>query len=221
MKDILHIDDMDAESCMTSFRTIANTLMNKYLLRVRDSYYRIVDCEFYYCSSTHNDPYAHSHEHPGNSYGEWYFHGSGMDITLTTDHSFGGILIRGIAPLSDTGHIPTRNGAIAGPLKVCTEIFKQFGSILREDPLHFGLADIFSVPTFGLTRQARLFAVPRVGLNNSKDNEDNYGGRPYRFLSFLYLPHKESEKVRKYLLHHWDDPISPIEYEAFSTGRTW
>ncbi|MBC9909554.1 hypothetical protein [Chitinophaga varians] len=221
MTDLLHIDDMDTESCIASFRNIAGMLMNDHLLRVGENFYRVVDCEFYYCSDTHNDPYAYAHEHPRSSNGEWYFHGSGMDITLATDQSFGGILIRGIAPVADTRHLPSRAGAIAGPLKVCTEIFKQFGSIMREEPLYFGLVDISTIPAYNNISNARLFAVPRVGLNLAKDAEEIFHGRPYRFLSFLYLPHKESEKARRYLLHHPEDPLSPIEYDAYSSGRNW
>ncbi|SKA38226.1 Methylpurine-DNA glycosylase (MPG) [Chitinophaga eiseniae] len=221
MTDFLYIDDRDSDACITSFRKIADTIMNDHLLRAGDNRYRIVDCEFYYCSDTHNDPYAHARERIQSSSGEWYFHGTGMDITLSTDQTFGGILIRGIAPVADSQQLPSRTRTIAGPLKVCSEVFKQFGSVLREEPLYFGLENISSVKTHNSIDRARLFAVPRVALNSAKDPEEIFCGRPYRFLSFLYLPHKESEKARRYLIHHPEDPLSPVEYDAYASGRLW
>lgn len=221
MTDFLHIDDRDDEACMASFRKIADIIMNDHLLRAGENCYRIVDCEFYYCSDSHNDPYAHAHEHPRSNNGEWYFHGTGMDITLSTGQTFGGILIRGITRVADNRQMPSRAGTIAGPLKVCSEIFKQFGSVVRREPLHFGLEDISHARTHNSIDKAKIFAVPRVALNTARDPEENFCGRPYRFLSFLYLPHKESEKARRYLIHHPEDPLSPVEYDAYASGRLW
>src|ERR1017187_501642 len=90
MKHLLTIADETNEACSESFRRIAEKLMNLYQLQVKDNFYRIIDCEFYYSSKKHQDPYAHGHERQ-KSKGEWYFHGSGLDITIGNGEALGGI----------------------------------------------------------------------------------------------------------------------------------
>jgi hypothetical protein len=191
MYHLLTINDETELSSYTSCRSIAERLMNGYYLRIRESLYRIIDCEFYYNSKKHPDPYVHGHERQKESLGEWYFHGSGLGITLSSGDSCGGILIRGIANVSTRGKLPGREDCIIGPLNVCTEIFKQIGNVIASS-LTFGfekVADDQQIKT-------EVFSVPRVGL---KDKGDDYFARPYRFISFLHLPHREIERVRDYV----------------------
>ncbi|RBL90180.1 hypothetical protein [Chitinophaga flava] len=219
MQDLLYINDENDNTCLESFLHIAETLMNRHLLKVRDHYYRIVDCEFYYNSRIHNDPYALTHEQSGNC-GEWNFHGSGMDITLTSQHASGGIMIQGIASVANGHEVPSKDSATSGPLKVCSEIFQHVGSVWADTPLHFGLVPVEQSIGRGVI-EATIFSVPRIGLNITKDNHGNFSKRPYRFLTFLHLPHKEGEKIRKYLTLEAEEAISPVAYQAYNTGRKW
>lgn len=196
MKDLLTIIDENQGTCFDSYKRIAEKLMNGYVLQVRRKLYRIVDCEFYYHSKNHEDPYVHGHERQKESTGEWYFHGSGLDITLSNGESYGGILIRGIAEIKSPAP-PERADAIIGPLNVCTEIFKQIGSVVNEEPVKFCLVDMTGDLMF--MRPTQIFSVPRVGLNGTLHNDNDYCNRPYRFLTFLHLPHRETEKVKKYI----------------------
>lgn len=220
MKQLLNIIDESAETCHNSYTRIAEKLMNDYKLQVKNTYYRIVECEFYYSSKKHVDPYVHGHQRQKESFGEWYFHGSGLDITLSNGDAYGGLLIRSIAEVKQHGNIE-RNDATMGPLNVCTEIFSKIGSVMAEIPLHFGFREISRDHMGANMKTARVFAVPRIGLNEKKDNEHSFCKRPYRFISFLHLPHKESEKIKKYLLEDMKKPMSMEDYKSYYSGQKW
>ena len=220
MKDLLYVNDESEDSCFQSYKRIAEKLMNDYKLQVRHTFYRIVECEFYYSSDKHTDPYVHGHERQKETLGEWYFHGSGLDITLSGGTAYGGILIRSIAEVKSTGDI-TRKDAIIGPLNVCTEIFSKIGSVMADEPLAFGMREISRDPMGANMKTAKVFAVPRIGLNAEKDNEHGYCSRRYRFISFLHLPHRESEKIKKFLLEDLEQPMSTEDYKLHYSGQKW
>lgn len=162
------------------FNSIAKELMNNWSLSVGKSKYRLTEIEFYYNDKKHDDRYAHNHDQQLTR-GQWYFHGSGVDITFGDESSnaYGGILIRGIQ--NDNTKV-----YIDGSLKVVTEIFKEFGSIssLSTD--------------FGLVKAKHDSEVPvrcaRVGLNPSKDEIHN--AKPYRFIIKINPDHKFKEKTK-------------------------
>lgn len=221
MKNILTIIDENRLTSFESYKRIAEKPMNDYKLRVRDKYYRIVECEFYYGSKRHQDPYVHGHPRQKETIGEWYFHGSGLDITLANGEGYGGILIRGIADVRREAEKPERRDAIIGPLNVCTEIFSQIGNVMADAPIDFGLVDITRDRLGASMKIAKVFAIPRIGLNDSKDNEEKFCRRPYRFISFLHLQHKEADKIKKYLIEESGDLLSIDEYKDYYTGKKW
>jgi hypothetical protein len=78
------------------FSKYANKLMNEYCLKVDDKKYNLIEIEFYfYDKENHPDPYIYCNEKQKEC-GEFYFHGSGMDITFGNGICYGGILIRSI-----------------------------------------------------------------------------------------------------------------------------
>ena len=78
------------------FSEYANKLMNEYCLKVDDKKYNLIEIEFYfYDKENHPDPYIYCNEKQKEC-GEFYFHGSGMDITFGNGICYGGILIRSI-----------------------------------------------------------------------------------------------------------------------------
>jgi hypothetical protein len=215
MKQHLAIGTKDHD---LSYRRIAEKLMNDYKLQVRNKFYRIVECEFYYYHEEHHkDPFVHGHQRQKESLGEWYFHGSGLDITLSDGIAYGGILIRAISLVDKENTKPTKENTIIGPLNVCTEIFKQFGNALSTKPIEFGLVDISKDPMGALMKKAEVFAVPRIGLNRIKDEEGNYWDKPYRFISFLHLPHREADKVKKFLIEN--NKLTPEVYKMYYKGE--
>ena len=201
-----------------SFKTIAEQLMNKFRLHVNGKKYRVVECEFYYFCSGHKDPFAHGHELQKTTFGQWYFHGSGLDITLgNRDKStYGGILLRGIAEVDENDKIV--KPAVIGPLNVCTELFKQVGTVISQN-LELGFVDI-SGKSNKITN-ARIFAVPRIGLNPIKDTTGKFCNEAYRFVSFLDLKHRASEKIKKYLLEDSEVTLTPQDYLKYYKGGLW
>ena len=90
-----------AESITESFDLIAKELFTNYKLLVNDSEYRLIDIEFYYFAPVvFEDVYVHKINPHQLQKGKWYFHGSGVDLTIGNGENHGGILIRGIAKIS-------------------------------------------------------------------------------------------------------------------------
>lgn len=199
MLNSLLINDENDHTTLRSFRTIAEMLMNNYKLQIGNVFYRVTECEFYYhsYSDRHRDPYAHGHNRQKQTMGEWYFHGSGLDITLGNETGYGGILLRGIAAVKREYTIPRREDAINGPLKICTEFFSQLGSVELSGKIDFGFVNIEKEKMGASMPDTPVFAVPRIGLDKNKDRI--FADRPYRFLSYLHLPHREQEKVKSFL----------------------
>ena len=97
------------------FSKYANKLMNEYCLKVDDKKYNLIEIEFYfYDKENHPDPYIYCNEKQKEC-GEFYFHGSGMDITFGNGKCYGGILIRSI--MNEEGQY------INGSLKLLEELF--------------------------------------------------------------------------------------------------
>ena len=203
----------ESKDTAASFRTIAEQLMNNYRLKISSKTYRLVECEFYYHCNDHRDPYAHGHELQKTTFGKWYFHGSGLDISLGKGKEegmpYGGILLRGIVEVNEEDKMI--NTAIIGPIKICTELFKQVEDIAFH-PFDFGFIDISGEPNRNI--DVKVFAVPRIGLKPDREmhSDEKFCNRPYRFISFLSLPHKEIEKVKKYLIEESAATITKGEY---------
>jgi hypothetical protein len=182
MKLNLTIDNSDINS---SFERIANELLNKWILEVNHSKYRIAEIEFYLKSGQHNDTYTHGHELQKTT-GNWYFHGSGIDLTFGTSESYGGILIRAIYNILD-------NKYIHGPLKTVTELFSNLGTAYSS-PFQFGL-----VPDSNNSLDSeRVFKAPRVGLNPEKDKESF--NQNYRFFIMPKEEHKDKTIIYESLI---------------------
>lgn len=67
-------------------------------------------------------------------------------------------------------------------------------------------------------KSATVFKAPRIGLNDAKDNEHGFAKRPYRFVIFLNLPHRETEKMKIYLTTGENKQLSEEDYKAIRTG---
>ena len=173
------------------FDRIADELMNKWILKVNNSRYRITEIEFYLKSSFHNDSYTHGHEIQKTS-GQWYFHGSGIDITFGSEEYFGGILIRGIYNLDKKKYIN-------GPLKTVTELFESFDSIFLKN-FEFGL-----IPDQENKIKIEDFLkAPRVGLKPERDAE--YFNKFYRYLVMPQYEHKDKTQIYNALIEQGYSP---------------
>ncbi|KYG77159.1 hypothetical protein [Roseivirga echinicomitans] len=175
---MLNLNIKNTSNPYEDFKRIASDLMNNCLLQVSEDSFRIMDIEFYYYSELHKDPYSHKNQKQLTS-NEWYFHGSGLDITFGNGESFGGILIREIQEMNT-------NNYFSGPIVSVSRILSSIKQLeIRE--LKFGL--IKNNNPFS----SDLFQAPRIGLNKAHD--EDYHSRPYRFLVEPKKPHKEKSRI--------------------------
>lgn len=178
------IDNFDEK-----FDEIACYLTNYTALNVNLKPYRITELEIYYYHPVlHPDPYVHKHPLQLTN-AQWYFHGSGLDITFGSyDSIYAGVLIRGIKDLE-------QNRYIDGPLNVIAEIFKRVGDI-ETGRYFFNI-----IPYISKDKDKKPIKSLRI-LKKKEEDKDNFNEKLYRYLAEINPDHKFREKsiVAKQLL---------------------
>ena len=163
---------------------IAYELMNRQELRCNGSSYRITELEFYiYHSDAHPDPYVHKHKQQKTN-GQWYFHGSGLDITMgnAEEGLYGGVLIRGLFSVENKKFTD-------GPLNAVTSLFSNFGSVENQQ-WEFGLRGCND-------RENEVRKYYRIGLNSLNDLSGQYHDAHYRYVTDIEnTKHKYKDKMR-------------------------
>lgn len=173
---------IDNQMLENDFERIASEIMNDWILQVENSKYRVTEIEFYFKSDKHLDNYTHGHELQ-KKIGQWYFHGSGVDITFGNDNYYGGILIRAIYKLDPDG-----NKYIYGPIKVVTELLSSITSVYYNT---FALGLIPDKEK--IIQREKPIAAPRVGLNSK--NDSTMHDKLYRFLVMPKMQHAEKTNI--------------------------
>ena len=169
------------------FSKYANKLMNEYCLKVDDKKYNLIEIEFYfYDKENHPDPYIYCNEKQKEC-GEFYFHGSGMDITFGNRICYGGILIRSI--MNEEGQY------INGSLKLleelfCDEIDKLKIELIEKD---IGKKNIFCSTRVGLQAHPLDYEL----LTKYKKNFIPYIFRLYRFIVDYSCPENKCKDKTK------------------------
>lgn len=194
--DFLKVDTSSKETVISSFDRIAEKLFNNYKLEINGSYYRLIDIEFYYltdnkendANNTHKDVYTHKHLEQRYS-GKWYFHESGIDITIGNGaNHYGGVLMRGIARINnekpDNNYLDYQ---IHGPVKVKAEIFKRFNGVFGDSSNHFRLVEINNeFHEEFIVKPLYTIKTQRINLNPQKDvGESKYWDSKYRYVILL------------------------------------
>ena len=163
-----------------SFELIANKIFNEMLLVCGKEQYRITEIEFYYYDRhVHPDPYTHKHPFQLKNK-KWYFHPSGLDITLGNGSSYCGILLRGIIRTRDLEEI-------YGPLNLVSELFKNI-EVLNNHKLQFGFLKS-NLDKKDITR------ARRIGIK--KEKSENYYNKNYRYLIYPEKKHKNKFDYQK------------------------
>ena len=149
-----------------SFDTIAETLFRNFQVIANKDVYRILEIEFYYNSEQNKDNQTYGVEKQKTN-GEWYFHYSGIDITIGNGMACGGILLRSLGKLNET---KTDFKCICGPLRVKNELLNNFGSIGYKVrfPYFKNIPDAFEYD-----ESLNLQKTRRVGINKNKDNYES------------------------------------------------
>lgn len=178
---------VDSKKAESVFEGIAQKLFFEYELVVGESKYDFCEIEFYYYATGHEDLYVHKNERQLSS-GEWYFHGSGIDITFGKEpDTYGGILIRGLKKQGE------KDTFISGPLNVAKEIFKQFGSI-ENHVISIGIKERDQKRSTNNKKGIEDFAAStRINLPK-KNNDGGFIESKYRFLTHINSKHRFVEK---------------------------
>ena len=155
------------------FERIATTLCNEYLICANERKFSIVDIEFYYYSETnHPDPFVYQASERNKKMGEWFFHYSGIDITLGEGESRGGILIRAIKDIHTDEYI-------LGPLKSMYVLLNCIPSISTGNPF------LLRLEHNPKSQSGKLGKEVRIGLDSDKKKKDpgRYQDKAYRFIA--------------------------------------
>lgn len=176
--DINQIDD--------SFARIAEQLMNHYILVSGESRYRLCEIEFYYTQkgTDHEDKYTHCHDLQKTT-GQWYQHGSGLDITIGNKLTCGGILIRALQEIDKDG-VEIHKQYFYGPLKSLQVLMSSFTSIEKHQV-------VFGLEEFEFKNKQKILNAPRAGLNPTLDPE--MYSKPYRYFIFPKKEHKPKGEI--------------------------
>jgi hypothetical protein len=181
----MNFEITNRENPFNDFKRIASSLMNDNVLLVGDNYYRFTSLEFYYFEKdNHADVYSHQHDYQTTS-GQWYFHGSGLDITFGSQGVYGGILIRGIKNLKEKKYIN-------GPILCIQELFNNLGAVNSDKKLSFFIAEIPWDRMGSLVEEQKVYYSRRVGLNKNVDKSDD--SRFYNGLYRFFINPKETQK---------------------------
>jgi hypothetical protein len=194
----LEINCTSVETIDKSIDNIAEELFRNYKLQVNESFYRLIDIEFYYyAEGVHEDIYAHQHAAQLDS-GKWYFHGSGIDITFGNGKNFGGILIRAIAKVSVEGQKEKYfiEKEIHGPLNVKTEICRNLNGVFDNVPNLLRLVDIsFDKQGALMIEPKHVITTRRIGLNADKEAVDVFFSKKHRFVIFPTLKLRDKTRI--------------------------
>lgn len=174
MEPINKIFEIDEHQLESSFEKIAHCLFKDYQINANESIYRFLEIEFYYHSENKPDPHTYKATKQ-KTYGHWYFHYSGIDITFGSENSYGGILIRSIGKVNPEK--PVEFEPICGPLRVKNEILNNFGLIT--DKNKFPYLENTSDP-FSYDERKDFKNTERIGLNKNKEKCT----AAYRYLVF-------------------------------------
>ena len=205
--DFLIVDTSSQETIIQSFNNIADKLFNDYKLQINDDFYRLLDIEFYFfAKGIYEDVHTHKSEMQLHS-GKWYFHKSGIDLTIGNGVYHGGILLRGIMKFSN--NLGTKSEffekEIHGPVNIKTEITSKFYGAFEDK------CNLFRLVNIEKDRQGALMKSPsyiikskRIGLTSKdRDINDDFLNGDFRYqilLDGIKLNYSNKESLVKSLL---------------------
>lgn len=115
LQDLLDLRNVNIGELENRFKNIAQLLFQEYHIKKGNDIYDFIEIEFYYYTKGHEDIITYPRTIDA---GKWYFHPSGVDLSLHSDaESYGGILIKSIKHGDEI---------INGPLKSSWELFDAF-----------------------------------------------------------------------------------------------
>ena len=181
----LTVNFENQETILQSFDRIANKISKDINLKINNSYYRLVDFEFYTYSVGLPDPHTYKNDLQ-LQIGKLYLHSSGVDITFGDSVNHGGILLRSIIKLydgSDQEHGFMKQ-QFDGPQKVATELFSNLNPLDSFEKNEISLLDIGGNNQDANFYPAKtIIKTKRVGLTPKPTDKDDF----YRNLAIRYI----------------------------------
>lgn len=163
---------------LADFNRIAKSLFREYRICTGENEYLFTEIEFYFqteaeADDAHHDPFTHGQDLQ-KSNGQWYFHWSGIDITIGNGTDCGGILIRGIKPVDKPEEY------ISGPLNVMRELMSQDVGVFDQKGPELYLERITDTNYL----ENEIWRARRVGLTAKpdKDPDNVFFNSRYRYL---------------------------------------
>ncbi len=171
-----------------SFDRIADKISKDINLKINNTYYRLVDFEFYTYSKVIPDPHTYQNKLQLQT-GKLYLHGSGVDITFGDGLNYGGILLRGIVKLYDGSDQSSgfMKKQYDGPQIVATELFSNLNSLLSSKENEISLIDISGhIQDACFYPAIKTIKTKRIGLTpKPNDKDDYYKNLPLRYITIL------------------------------------
>lgn len=186
LNNLIKNSDNSIEKMQHIFYSIAEKLMNNYIMKIGNFEFELTEIEFYYFNGEgHSDVYVHSHDLQKSTNTFLYVHESwdnygGIDLTFGNNEYYGGILIRGIK-LKDGKYV-------AGPAKVrnvLAEIISQ--DIFSYSELQQYFLDNKEIITLQIKDmiQHKILHAPRHNLGKKEDKKFRHA--LYRFTRDDYI----------------------------------
>lgn len=173
---------------LASVDKIAKKISKDIQLKINNTYYRIVDFEFYIFSEKFPDPHTYKNDLQLEK-GKLYLHASGVDITFGDGINYGGILLRSIIKLyedstQETGFMKKEYN---GPQKVATELFSNLYPLDSQEKNEISLIDVNGNNQDATFYPAKkVIKTKRVGLTpKSKDFDDYYKNLSVRYIAIV------------------------------------
>ena len=225
--DSNHLDKSILEEC-------AKMLMGCYCIKKKDAYYQIAEIEFYYYGPNHPDIITYPRT---CSEKQWFFHQSGVDLTIKSNQKgepikFGGILIRSIRKY-DCGwnYIKT----ICGPQKCVNELFDVLDAFdhnnnltpLLVETTKFGNVDVCSSQRYITFDVSKNELESKEGLDDKEKYQNAIKGKVETKIKTIL---KEYQKLvpqdddyleqYDYLFNSFCDYLK-AEYRFYLRGIEW
>lgn len=177
LKQLLSTLDANSsvDSIKTTFSEIADILLLKSYIMTANSKYRVLEIEFYFKNNNHNDNVTIERTEYA---GMWWLHDYGVDLSFNSDEDnnyYGGVLIRSIVSIDDSGNQLNEKEAIFGPRNCCWNLF--YASALEPNIM---------APQIVMNDGESQFAgeierTTRHLTGKPKKEDGDYRDSPYRF----------------------------------------
>lgn len=185
----------DEQAWVRAIENVADLVLRRTAWMIANKPHRFTEVEFYVTNAAHNDPFTHGDEMQ-REFARWYHHRTGseyrggtykgLDLTFGDEHTYAGMLIRGIESTDSPATL------LDGPCVCVDHLLSLVGHTSVPsfvDSYDRDADEKPSSPSYLRVTEARdqpLFRSARVGLSLKRGataSRVKFIGAPYRFLT--------------------------------------